>query len=295
MTAPKLEQENPETNFHWPPGTILLAATPIGNLLDASPRLIEALRQADLIAAEDTRRTGLLRQRLGVEKHGRLLSFHDHNEGEKLPELLQAAHTGQRILVVSDAGMPTVSDPGFDLVKAASAAGLKLSVLPGPSAVLTALALSGCPTNRFSFEGFLPRKGSSRRELLAELKTEKRTMIFFESPHRLGHTLHDLAATFGAERRACVCRELTKLHEDVWRGSLAELASRAETPVKGEIVIVVAGQDQKPASAPSWDTQVRQVFELVEQGERMKQAVKTVSEQTGSSRRELYNKCVETR
>ena len=202
---------------------LLLAATPIGNLGDASRRLIEALTNAEVIAAEDTRTTVQLLRALGIENRPRLVALHEHNERERAAELVELARDAD-LLVLSDAGMPTVSDPGFVLVQAAIAAGVTVSALPGPSAVLMALAVSGLPTDRFAFEGFLPRKG--RLPALRALASETRTLIFFESPHRVGDALRDLATAFGPDRPAAVCRELTKLYEEVVRGTLAELAER---------------------------------------------------------------------
>ena len=217
--------------------TILLAATPIGNDGDASARLCKAIEEADIIAAEDTRRFRGLAARLGVKVGGRVISFYEHNEAERLEGLIDAART-QTVLVVSDAGMPTVSDPGYRLICAAIENGVELSVLPGASAVLTALALSGLPTDRFCFEGFMPRKQSERLTALRALAREERTMIFFESPRRLGQTLTDMAEVFGGERCGAVCRELTKTHEEVTRGTLEELAHTYAGEVLGEIVLV---------------------------------------------------------
>lgn len=263
----------------WLPGQMLLAATPIGNLGDASARLIEAFEAADLIAAEDTRRTGLLRQRLGVKAKAPLLSCHEHNESRRSEEIIAALQAEKRVLVVTDAGMPLVSDPGYVLVQAAISAGITVSVLPGPSAVLSALALSGLPSDRFCFEGFLPRGEQAKKRYLAELAGEKRTMVFFEAPGRIAKTLSDLAAAFGMGREACLCRELTKAYEEVWRGTLAELLLQAENPVKGEIVLVVAGKangkavgkvDGMAEGQPSWEESVSQVVALQASGMKMK-------------------------
>lgn len=263
---------------------IILGGTPIGNLGDASARLIEALRTADVVASEDTRVTQRLLAGLHIDSRPRLISLHDHNERAKAAELVELART-QDLLVLSDAGMPTVSDPGFHLVRAAAAAGVTVTVIPGPSAVLAALAVSGLPTDRFSFEGFLPRKQGERRSTLIGLNRESRTMIFFESPNRLTVTLTDMVDAFGGARRIVVCRELTKLHEEVRRGTAAELAAWAADGVRGEICIVVAG-----AAARTVDlrTGVQEVLLLTATGERLKDASASVAEATGLSRRELY-------
>jgi 16S rRNA (cytidine1402-2'-O)-methyltransferase len=261
---------------------IILAATPIGNLGDASRRLIEALGSVAIIAAEDTRTTIHLMSALGIENRPRLIPLHEHNEVARAAEIVELARDAD-VLVLSDAGMPAISDPGFPLVAAAAAAGVVVSVLPGPSAVLTALAVSGLPTDRFSFEGFLPRKG--RVAYFGSLAREPRTMVFFESPNRLPAALADLARALGPDRRVAVCRELTKLHEEVKRGTAAELAEYFREGARGEIVLVVAGAE--PATASLSDG-ISQVLALVGQGVRMKEASAEVAESTGLSRRELY-------
>ncbi|WP_166867871.1 MULTISPECIES: 16S rRNA (cytidine(1402)-2'-O)-methyltransferase [unclassified Salinibacterium] len=261
---------------------IILAATPIGNLGDASARLIEALGNAEVIASEDTRTTVQLMRALGVENRPRLIPLHEHNESAKASEIVELARDTD-VLVLSDAGMPTVSDPGFPLVAAAAEAGVTVTALPGPSAVLTALAVSGLPTDRFCFEGFLPRKG--RLQALRTLAAEPRTLVFFESPHRIGDALADAAAAFGADRRAVVCRELTKLYEEIARGTLAELAERYAEGARGEIVLVIEGA--APASA-SFEDALAQVKALTASGVRLKEATAEVAEATGLSRRELY-------
>ncbi|HZC71671.1 MAG TPA: 16S rRNA (cytidine(1402)-2'-O)-methyltransferase [Jatrophihabitans sp.] len=233
-------------------GRVVLAATPLGRPEDASTRLRDALATAPLIAAEDTRRLRRLCADLGIAPAGRLLSYYDANEPSRVPQLLDALRAGQDVLVVTDAGMPAVSDPGYRLVAAAVEAGIEVTALPGPSAVTTALAVSGLPVDRFCFEGFLPRKPGERRRALAELAAERRTLVFFEAPHRLAATLDDLAAAFGAARPAAVCRELTKTHEEIRRGTLGELARWAAGDVRGEITLVVAGaaataEDAAPA------------------------------------------------
>lgn len=261
---------------------IVLAATPIGNLGDASRRLVEALENAETVVAEDTRVAIGLMRGLGVENRPRLLAMHEHNEASRAAEIVGlAAETD--VLVLSDAGMPTVSDPGFALVQAAIEAEVAVTVLPGPSAVLAALALSGLPTDRFAFEGFLPRKG--RAKTLAPLASETRTLVFFESPHRIASSLVDLAAAFGAGRRAAVCRELTKLHEEVARGTLTELAERFADGARGEICVVIEGA--VPASIGLAEG-VERVLTLVGGGVRLKDAAAEVAELTGLGRRELY-------
>ena len=261
---------------------IILAATPIGNLGDASRRLVEALTNAEVIASEDTRTTIQLMRALEIDNRPRLIPLHEHNEVAKAAEIVELARDAD-VLVLSDAGMPTVSDPGFPLVAAAAAAGVTVTAIPGPSAVLTALAVSGLPTDRFCFEGFLPRKG--RLQALKALAAEPRTLVFFESPHRIGDALADAAVAFGGTRRAAVCRELTKLYEEVSRGTLAELAERFAEGARGEIVLVVEGAP--PASA-SFEDGVAQVRALTASGTRLKDATTEVAEATGLSRRELY-------
>ncbi|MHB1063965.1 MAG: 16S rRNA (cytidine(1402)-2'-O)-methyltransferase [Georgenia sp.] len=274
------------------PGVVLLAATPIGDATDAPPRLRRALQEADIVAAEDTRRLRALAGRLGVKVTGRVMSFHEHNEDERAPDLVRAAQDGARVLVVSDAGMPSVSDPGYRLVRAATDAGVRVSVVPGPSAVLTALAISGLATDRFCFEGFVPRKGGGRARALAALAAEARTMVFFESPHRLAATLEDMAAAFGPDRPAAVCRELTKTYEEVRRGPLDELARWAGEGVRGEVTVVVAGA--APA-VPRLADHVDRVVHLAETGVRLKDAAATVATETGLSRRELYQGALDAR
>ncbi|WP_297083160.1 16S rRNA (cytidine(1402)-2'-O)-methyltransferase [uncultured Demequina sp.] len=267
-------------------GRIVLAATPIGNADDGSPRLREALATADVLAAEDTRRTRDLARRMGIELRGEILAVHDHNESERAQALVERAADGATVVVVSDAGMPTVSDPGFRVVETAVAAGVPVTVLPGPSAVLTALALSGLPTDRFCFEGFVPRKGGERARAFAALAAEPRTMVFFEAPHRLVATLEAMAEAFGGERLAAVARELTKTYEETRRGTLTALAAWArESEPRGEIVVVVGG---RPAQEPSLDALVAEALVRVESGERAKDAVADLAQAGGVSRRELY-------
>lgn len=263
---------------------IILAATPIGNLGDVSRRLVEALTTATVIAAEDTRVTVHLLKALAIENRPQLISLHDHNERVKAAELVELARDID-LLVLSDAGMPTVSDPGFHLVDAAVAAGVTVTVLPGPSAVLTALAVSGLPTDRFTFEGFLPRKHGDRMSALREVADERRTMVFFESPNRLAASLVDLAEVLGADRRVVVCRELTKFFEEVKRGTAAELAEWAAAGVKGEIAIVVAGAEKRVLDLA---TGVAEVLAQVAAGARLKEAAADVSAVSGLGKRDLY-------
>ncbi|WP_439592158.1 16S rRNA (cytidine(1402)-2'-O)-methyltransferase [Microbacterium sp.] len=270
---------------------IILAATPIGNLGDASRRLIEALESATVVAAEDTRTTQRLLAALGVANRPRLLALHDHNEKDRAPEIVELARESD-VLVLSDAGMPTVSDPGYGLVAAAAAAGVTVTAIPGPSAVLTALAVSGLPTDRFTFEGFTPRKQGERLSAFRTLANEQRTMVFFEAPSRVAATLADMAAVFGDERAAAVCRELTKLHEEVVRGPLAELATWASGGVRGELVIVVGGAAAQEVAFPD---AVTQVLEQVRAGTRLKDAAAEVSAHTGHSSRELYQSALARR
>ncbi|MGI6879364.1 16S rRNA (cytidine(1402)-2'-O)-methyltransferase [Microbacterium sp. gxy059] len=263
---------------------IILAATPIGNLGDASARLVEALGQATTVAAEDTRTTLRLLAALGIDNRPRLIALHDHNEKQRAAEIVGIARD-EDVLVLSDAGMPTVSDPGYGLVAEAARAGVEVTAIPGPSAVLTALAVSGLPTDRFSFEGFVPRKPGERRRSLAALAADPRTLVFFDAPSRVAQTLVDMAGAFGGTRRAAVARELTKLHEEVRRGTLDELAAWAEDGVRGELAIVVAGSEG--GAVPLADA-VRQVGELVASGVRTKDAAREVAEATGHPSRELY-------
>lgn len=264
---------------------IFLAATPIGDEGHASPGLIDLLQRADLIAAEDTRKLKALATRLGIRLSAPVVAFHDHNEAAQVESLLERAAT-QTILVVSDAGMPTVSDPGFRLVRAAHNAGVPLTVIPGPSAVLTALAISGIPTDRFCFEGFLPRKAGERARALASLSREERTLVFFESPRRLAETLAEMSRVLGPDREAAVCRELTKVHEEVRRGPLSELTEWAEGGVRGEITIVVAGRD--PGQSDDVAELAEEANKLAALGMRLKDACSYLAEKHSVRTRELY-------
>ncbi|QNN83307.1 16S rRNA (cytidine(1402)-2'-O)-methyltransferase [Brachybacterium sp. Z12] len=270
------------------PGVLTLAATPIGNPLDASVRLMRALSEAELIAAEDTRRLARLVRDLEVETTGRIISYHEHNEAERTEVLLEALAAGQRVLIVTDAGMPVVSDPGFQAVRAATEAGFRITVIPGPSAVLTALAASGIAPDRFTFEGFPPRRDGRRATALDPLIDEQRTMVFFESPRRTAATLAAMVQAFGPDRRAAVARELTKTHEEIVRGSLAELVDWAEGgEVLGEVVLVVAGAEPVAASA---EDLVDQVLARAEAGARLKDAAKEIARShPGVGASELYD------
>lgn len=264
---------------------LLIAATPIGNLQDTSARLRDAFMQADLIAAEDTRKTKQLIKLLEVRVSAKFVALHEHNERDTADRL--AAEAAEKtVLLVSDAGMPTVSDPGFRVVAAAVARDVTVSVIPGPSAALAALAIAGIPTDRFAFEGFLPRKEGQLRQLLNKLSAEERTLIFFESPQRIYKSLQCLESVFGAARQAAICREITKLHEEVLRGSLGELAERVREPLRGEIVLVVAGAKSQALSAGE---ALQVVLDRVRQGERLKDAAREVATVSGVSARKLYD------
>ena len=268
------------------PGTLVLAATPIGDPRDAAPRLAEELGGADVIAAEDTRRLRRLLNDLGVEPIGKVISYHEHNEAARTPDLVVRLQQGERVVVVTDAGMPSVSDPGYRLVAAAVRADIRVTCVPGPSAVLMALAVSGLSVDRFCFEGFLPRRAGERARNLADLATERRTMVFFEAPHRLASSLEAMASGFGAEREAAVCRELTKTWEEVRRGGLAQLAAWAADGVRGEVTVVVAGA---AAVVGSVEEALPGIRERVEAGERLKEVCADVAASTGLSKKALYD------
>jgi 16S rRNA (cytidine1402-2'-O)-methyltransferase len=267
-------------------GRLVLAATPLGNVEDASKRLVSALATADVIAAEDTRRLRTLTSALEVTTTGKIVSFYEDVETARLPKLLESLREGLTVLLVTDAGMPSVSDPGFRLVAACVAEDLPVTCLPGPSAVTTALALSGLPCDRFCFEGFAPRKPGERAKWLRELNVEPRTVVFFESPHRIASTLEDAVTVLGGERRAAVCRELTKTYEEIKRGTLAELAEWAEDGLRGEITVVLSGAEPREVSIADL---VVEVNERVAAGERLKSASSEVAEATGVSKKELYD------
>ncbi|MBM3688906.1 MAG: 16S rRNA (cytidine(1402)-2'-O)-methyltransferase [Actinobacteria bacterium] len=271
-------------------GILVLGATPLGHPGDASARFREELSTADVVAAEDTRRLRRLSHDLGVTITGRVVSLHDSVERVRSAILLDDLLAGRRVLVVTDAGMPAVSDPGFRIVRMAIAAGIVVTVLPGPSAVLAALVVSGLPVDRFCFEGFLPRRSGERRRRLAGLADEQRTMVFFEAPHRLVDVLADMVAVFGPDRPAAMCRELTKTYEETRRGSLRELSEGAEG-TRGEITLVVGGAPgaQARGSAQDW---AQEVATLVESGEDRRVAVTRVAEARGVPRREVYEAVV---
>ncbi|MFF9134153.1 16S rRNA (cytidine(1402)-2'-O)-methyltransferase [Streptomyces sp. NPDC014806] len=273
-------------------GTLVLAGTPIGDIADAPPRLAEELAGADVVAAEDTRRLRRLTQALGVTPKGRVVSYFEGNESARTPELVEELVGGARVLLVTDAGMPSVSDPGYRLVAAAVERDVKVTAVPGPSAVLTALALSGLPVDRFCFEGFLPRKAGERLSRLREVAGERRTLVYFEAPHRLDDTLAAMAEVFGAERRAAVCRELTKTYEEVKRGPLGELAAWAAEGVRGEITVVVEGAPEWGAQEVSAEELVRRVRVREEAGERRKEAIAAVAAEAGLPKRHVFDAVV---
>jgi 16S rRNA (cytidine1402-2'-O)-methyltransferase len=268
-------------------GRLVLAGTPLGNPQDASLRLAEAMATADVIAAEDTRRFHRLARDLGVTPRGRVMSLHDSVEAARTEALLAAIRSGDTVLVVSDAGMPAISDPGYRVVRACLDEGLQVGVLPGPSAVLAALVVSGLPVDRFCFEGFLPRRAGERRRRVAALADEPRTMVFFEAPHRVGDALADLAAAFGDDRVAALCRELTKTYEEVRRGTLAELREHLGEPL-GEITLVVGGAVE---AGPRGDAQAwgAAVLTRVEQGSDSKSAIAAVAAEYRAHRRDVYD------
>ncbi len=267
---------------------LVLAATPIGRVGDASPRLAQVLATADVVAAEDTRRLRRLVGELGVEVSGRVVSYFEGNEERRQSDLLAVLTGGGTVVVVTDAGMPSVSDPGYRLVAAAVAAGVQVSIVPGPSAVLAALAVSGLPVDRFCFEGFLPRKSGERSARLSALVAEPRTMVFFESPHRIAATLTDMATTWGDDRAAAVCRELTKVHEEVRRGPLGVLATWAQAGVRGEITVVVAGARVAPVATDPAELGALVAAQMAA-GLSRRDAVSAVARDTGVARRSVYD------
>lgn len=274
------------------PGTLVLAGTPIGDIEDAPPRLAAELASADVIAAEDTRRLRRLTQALGVQPAGRVVSYFEGNESARTPELVEALTGGARVLLVTDAGMPSVSDPGYRLVAAAVEKDVRVTAVPGPSAVLTALALSGLPVDRFCFEGFLPRKAGERLSRLREVAEERRTLVYFEAPHRLQAALAAMAEVLGDGRRAAVCRELTKTYEEVRRGPLGELVEWAGQGVRGEITVVVEGAGEKAPGELDAAELVRRVRVREEAGERRKEAIAAVAVEAGVPKREVFDAVV---
>lgn len=270
-------------------GVLVLAATPIGRVGDAPPRLAEELATADVVAAEDTRRLKRLTSDLGVTLAGRVVSYFEGNESARTPTLVEALRKGERVLLVTDAGMPSVSDPGYRLVTACVEEGIRVTAIPGPSAVLTALAVSGLPVDRFCFEGFLPRKAGERSRRLVGLASEQRTMVFFEAPHRTAAALSAMADAFGEDRPAAVCRELTKTHEEVRRGGLRALADWATERVRGEVTIVVQGaaaESEVPRDPSVWRSMVSA---LEGAGHTRKEAILDVARRAGVPKREVYD------
>jgi len=274
-------------------GRIVLAATPLGNRGDASPRLVTALATADVIAAEDTRRLHRLAADLSVDLTGRVVSYYDAVEAERAEQLVERARAGATVVVVTDAGMPVVSDPGYRVVALAIEQGVHVSVIPGPSAVLTALAISGLPVDRFCFEGFLPRKAGERAARIADLAAEQRTMVLFEAPHRLAALLEAMASGLGPDRRGAVCRELTKTYEEVRRGTLRELAAWAADGVRGEITVVVAGASREDLrrvqSLEGPEDWVDAVLSREDSGLSRKDAIADVARVAGVPKREVYD------
>jgi 16S rRNA (cytidine1402-2'-O)-methyltransferase len=269
-------------------GRLVLGGAPLGQPGDVGPRLRAAMASADVVACEDTRRLHRLAKDLEVTLTGRVVTFHETVERSRLPGLVAALTEGRTVLLLTDAGMPSVSDPGYTLVRAAIEAGVEVTSVPGPSAVVTALAVSGLPCDRFCFEGFLPRKGGERRSALTALAAELRTMVFYESPHRLADALVDAAAAFGADRAAAVCRELTKTHEEVRRGPLGELAEWAAEGVRGEITLVVAGAVAAPAALSPAELAAEVAAEEAAGADR-KEAIRAVVARTGLPRRAVYD------
>jgi 16S rRNA (cytidine1402-2'-O)-methyltransferase len=272
-------------------GRLVLGGAPLGQPGDVGPRLRRAMAEADVLAVEDTRRLHRLAQDLEVTLSGRVVTFHESVERARLPGLLAALADGAMVLLLTDAGMPSVSDPGYTLVRAAIEAGVEVTSVPGPSAVTTALAVSGLPCDRFCFEGFLPRKAGERRTRLAALADERRTMVFFESPHRLADALVDAASAFGGERAGAVCRELTKTHEEIRRGPLAELAVWAAEGVRGEITLVVAGAVPAPVELGAAELAAEVAAEEAA-GASRKDAIRAVVVRTGLPRRTVYDAVV---
>jgi 16S rRNA (cytidine1402-2'-O)-methyltransferase len=275
-------------------GLLVLAATPIGDVSDAPARLAAVLAGADVVAAEDTRRYRRLAAALGVESRARVVSDYDAGERERLPHLLEILESGGTVVLVTDAGMPSVSDPGYRLAAAAAARGIRVTTVPGPSAVTAALAVSGLPVDRFCFEGFLPRKAGERRARLGALAAEGRTMVFFEAPHRTAATLAALADVFGPDRAGAVCRELTKTHEEVVRGPLADLVAWSQHEVRGEVTLVVAGAVPSAAAADPADL-AAEVAARVEAGQDRKAAIAAVSASRGVPKREVFDAVVATK
>lgn len=274
-------------------GLLILLGMPIGNTSDASPHLVQVLSQADLIAAEDTRRYFRIAADLGVVKKAKVVSYHDATESDRVTELLAALERGENVVLLTDAGMPTISDPGYRIVVAAINAGYRVTTVPGPSAVTAALAVSGLPTDRFCFEGFLSRKAGERKSQLTELGDERRTMVFFEAPHRLQATLQDMQEIFGADRKGAICRELTKTYEEVVRGDLAELSNWATNEVLGEVTLVIAGCGDAPKLDLANPADQVRILALVAAhplaATDRKSAIAAVAKQLNLAKREVYD------
>lgn len=285
-------------------GKVVLAATPIGNMGDASSRLINLLETADIVAAEDTRRLYDLANRLGVHVSGQVIAYHDHNEHNKADGLLDEVEQGNTVLVVSDAGMPTINDPGLAIVRRAIERDLPVTCAPGPSAVLDALALSGLPTDRFCYEGFLPRKSGDRQQHLRSLLSERRTIVFYEAPHRIAESMEDLLAVFGADRKMALCRELTKDFEEIRRGTISQICKSVENdPPRGEIVLVIAGASDEEIKQQNIDLSVEQLAQMSydlsqNEGLRIKDAITRIvsqnplSDGSFANRKEVYAACL---
>lgn len=285
-------------------GKVVLAATPIGNMGDASSRLINLLETADIVAAEDTRRLYDLANRLGVHVSGQVIAYHDHNEHNKADGLLDKVEQGSTVLVVSDAGMPTINDPGLAIVRRAIERELPVTCAPGPSAVLDALALSGLPTDRFCYEGFLPRKSGDRQQHLRSLLSERRTIVFYEAPHRIAESMEDLLAVFGADRKMALCRELTKDFEEIRRGTISQICKSVENdPPRGEIVLVIAGASDEEIKQQNIDLSVEQLAQMSydlsqNEGLRIKDAITRIvsqnplSDGSFANRKEVYAACL---
>lgn len=285
-------------------GKVVLAATPIGNMGDASSRLINLLETADIVAAEDTRRLYDLANRLGVHVSGQVIAYHDHNEHNKADGLLDKVEQGNTVLVVSDAGMPTINDPGLAIVRRAIERDLPVTCAPGPSAVLDALALSGLPTDRFCYEGFLPRKSGDRQQHLRSLLSERRTIVFYEAPHRIAESMEDLLEVFGADRKMALCRELTKDFEEIRRGTISQICKSVENdPPRGEIVLVIAGASDEEIKQQNIDLSVEQLAQMSydlsqNEGLRIKDAITRIvsqnplSDGSFANRKEVYAACL---
>lgn len=285
-------------------GKVVLAATPIGNMGDASSRLINLLETADIVAAEDTRRLYDLANRLGVHVSGQVIAYHDHNEHNKADGLLDKVEQGNTVLVVSDAGMPTINDPGLAIVRRAIERDLPVTCAPGPSAVLDALALSGLPTDRFCYEGFLPRKSGDRQQHLRSLLSERRTIVFYEAPHRIAESMEDLLEVFGADRKMALCRELTKDFEEIRRGTITQICKSVENdPPRGEIVLAIAGASDEEIKQRNIDLSVEQLAQMSydlsqNEGLRIKDAITRIvsqnplSDGSFANRKEVYAACL---